>query len=84
MCACVLVCAHPCARVHVHVCECVCVCVHVCVCVCVSVCVCMRALFLPHGDSTVGVDVFHGLDVGIELRVAVQVSSTAPLVAHSH
>ena len=58
-------------------------CAYVCVCVCVCVCMNAYALFLPHGDSTVGVDIFHGLDVSIELRVAVQVSSTAPLETQS-
>lgn len=39
--------------------------------------ICVRAV--PHGDSAVSVDVLDGLDVRVQLRVAVQVSGTAPL-----
>lgn len=42
-----------------------------------SLCLCICAV--PNRDSTVGVDVFHCLNICIQLRVAVQVSSTAPL-----
>lgn len=41
-------------------------------------CVCT---VVPDRDSTVGIDVLHCLDVCIQLWVAVQVSSTAPLQA---
>lgn len=41
------------------------------------VCLCICAV--PDRDSTVSVDIFYCLYVCIQLRVAVQVSSTAPL-----
>lgn len=34
---------------------------------------------VPDRDSTVSVDVLHRLNICIQLRVAVQISSTAPL-----
>lgn len=43
----------------------------------VSVCECVCVV--PHRDSTVSVDVFHCLNICIQLRVAVQISSTTSL-----
>lgn len=53
-------------------------CLFLILCACVQwlrLCICA----VPNRDSTVSVDVFHCLNICIQLRVAVQVSSAAPL-----